>query len=600
MNKLKSLLSNKKIVIICLIVFIFMVAISLYFILFSTNNNKKVVVYVNSDSDLKYITESNDKPILISKMFTDSLNVKYNSNNTQFLYTKNSGLYLVSTGSNDSIKLDSEVTKFNFMKNGKVYYLTSDKELYLYDKSNKTKLDINVSDVVYNKNNLLVYIKDNNLYSYDVKKNNKKILLNTDSNISFAKINNNIDKIYYVINNEEENKKQLYLYDVDTKKSTTLSNNLYKVIDYNDDFSNIIYSEKKESKRLYELLLEDDLSSKDQSKVNTCDYLDVLQATEAFASYPENNYYLFYYIDGAYYYFLEVGGRQKATDELLNSCKSFSNSSDYNIRNEIRSKSEIIDFYDVYIYENDKTSLLESDVINLVDFSAKNKYLIATKYDTNKEKNKISTIKNIEEYDNIVNNIKYNLIYKQLEKEKNIISTSSDTVKKSMLRNDKIYYTLENNNKEVLYKYDIINDSNDKISDSVYLFDTQIDNYDISYLSNYNLETKTGDLTIVENGISKTIDTDIYTYLDVINGGNLYYYKDFNFEKLNGSFVIKNIKTEKEKIIDDVSLVEPISNEEFIILKDYSKSSNSFSLAKSKNSKINDIEYNVVQYSFSK
>lgn len=104
-----------------------------------------------------------------------------------------------------------------------------------------------------------------------------------------------------------------------------------------------------------------------------------------------------------------------------------------------------------------------------------------------------------------------------------------------MLRNNKIYYTLENNDKEILYKYDIINKSNDK-------------------------ETKIGDLNIVENGISKTIDTDIYTYLDEINKGNLYYYKDFDFNKLNGSFVIKNIKTEKEQIIDDVSLVEPISN----------------------------------------
>ena len=79
MNKLKSLLSNKKILIICLFVFIFIIAISLYFIFFSNNDNKKVVVFVNSDSELKYITDSIDKPILISKMFTDSLNVKYNS-----------------------------------------------------------------------------------------------------------------------------------------------------------------------------------------------------------------------------------------------------------------------------------------------------------------------------------------------------------------------------------------------------------------------------------------------------------------------------------------------------------------------------------------
>ena len=80
----------KKIIIIIIFVLLFISIVSFIFIF---NKTGKVLLYVNSDKELKYITTTNKTGVL-AKQFEGEIDAKYNSSRDKILYVKDRNLYL--------------------------------------------------------------------------------------------------------------------------------------------------------------------------------------------------------------------------------------------------------------------------------------------------------------------------------------------------------------------------------------------------------------------------------------------------------------------------------------------------------------------------
>lgn len=590
--------NKKPIIIIIGIILIAIITTIIYFLLKNnSNNNNKILLYVNNDLELKYITNNINKPILLSKNFNEEdITVDYNNKKTKFLYQQNDGLYLVTVGKNEAEKISSDIDRFAFLNDDKFYYIDTDKNLYIASNSTKKeKLDVDVTDFIYNKNNKISYAKEKEIYIYDVDSNQKQQVMNNDESISETLINNDLNKILFT----DKTKKNLYLYDIKTRNKSTITNNLEQIIDIKDDYSNIIYTTKNESKKMYELVINDDKKQEDQKVKNECFIIQVIAPSEAQVSFPEKNLYFIYIIDGKHYYFTENSGRTVATQELLDSC-STDNSIDENkeIRNEIRNSTEEINYYDVYSYTNENKKLVEK-VNSVISVNLDNNFVAFKQYDINdKNKIKISEIKTLEDYKELENKIKYNLKYYKDNKTTTI--TSDNKFIFDFIEKDNFYYTMVDEDKYILYKYDTNKDSVSKLSDSARIIDNKSDDYDLIYLDNYNKNTMTGDLIVEKNNEKTKIDNDIYIDIDYDKNKNFYYYKSYNNSNNSGDYIINNINKKEKNTLENVTKVEPIDNNNLYVFKDYSNTSKTCSLFKYTNNKYEPIEYNIKDYKYSK
>lgn len=589
---------NKKIIIIIIGLIIISIAITIVYFLFKdSNNNNKILLYVNNDLELKYTTNNINKPILLSKNFDEeSISVDYNQAKTKFLYQQNDGLYYVEVGNKEAEKISSDIDSFAFLNNNKFHYIDNDKNLYIASNSTKKeKLDTDVTYFIYNKNNKISYAKEKEIYVFDVDNNQKQLVMNNDESISNAIINNNLTKILFTDNTE----KNLYLYDIKTRNKSTITNNLKEIIDIKNDFSNIIYTTKTQSKKLYELVINDDKKQEDQKVNNQCFIIQVIAPSEAQVSYPEKNLYFIYIIDGKYYYFPENSGRTVATKELLDSCSTDSSIDEKKeIRNQIRNSTEEIDYYDVYSYTTENKKLVEN-INSIINVNADNNFIAFEQYDINdKNKIKISEINSLEDYKQLENKLKY--ILKYYKDNKTTTITSDNKYIFDFIEKDNIYYTMVNDNKYILYKYEIDKDSVTKLSDSAIIINKKSNDYDLIYLDNYNENTMTGDLIIEKNNEKIKLDNDIYSDIEYDKNKNFYYYKSYNNNNNSGDYIINNINKNEKKTLENVSKVELIDNNNLYVFKDYSNTSKTYSLFKYTNNKYEPIEYNVKDYSFSK
>lgn len=594
--------NNKRIIklitIICVVILGITAILLLLFKLNKANDNSnKILVYTNNDNDLKYITNKDDNPILLSKSYEEELNVKFNNSKTKIAYIKNRGLYMKNINSKEeSDKIGVDVEDYIFINDKELIYIDVNKNLYVASSSeNKNRLDIDVTKILFKKDNIVIYNKGEEVYLYNITtKEKNSILQDYDSNKKIN-ISNNLKQILYVSTNKE-----LKIYNIDNKDSIVKATDVYNIVNYSEDFSKIKYTKLGENKKYFDLFIndnpEDNPIQKYQCTIHNFD--EYLYSANTQASDTENHIYHLYESIDYYIYFDENNKWHNVTLELYNYCNGADPSAE--LKEQIRKDETSVQLYNIYSLNGEEEKELVKDIYEVI--TSEDDIVVYTKLNIkNENKVKISSLTSVDEIKNIINQIKPTLNYTSIEKTDELLIDSFDTKNKNNVNivNGKIYaYETNENNDLILYEYDSKTTNKEKISDKGFIINTNILKFDILYLDNFNNETHRGDLIGRTDGKNTNIDTDVYSVLQHDNN-NLYYYKDFNFEKLNGTYIINNINKNKKEIIDDVSIVLNGTKDKYYIFKDYSSTSKTYSLFIKNNNTQKPIEYNVTNYVYS-
>lgn len=595
---------NKKIIIFVTLFILIIVGV----LLFVNTGNKtkqtnKILIYLNSDNELKYLVNNDKDPILLTKSFNEDIKVKYNRQRNKFIYIKYMGLYLVDVNKKTNDKIGVEVIDYGFILNKYVYYLDSSKDLYLYKDNAKSKLDVNVNKVIKIKKDYVIYNKDNNMYLYNVNNDSKEIIMKDYVDNKNIYIDDNLENIIYL--EKEKETYNLYKYNIANKKSKLLIKNVYEIVDANNDLSSIIYKVYKENHKYYDLFINDDSNTVSNKPSYTCEFYNDEVYINSFISNPDEKMYYLYYNNYTkeYEYYIEeniteYGITYKvATQDILSGCNS--NTEMEQLVNAIKNYDKTLDYYDVYLYKNEKSSLLAENINDIYYKDAQAGQILYNKYNTDKDnKINITSIVNMNNFKDKMKNLEYNLYYSSISNTNVSISKLKNKITNTNINKDNIYYNV-NSEKEELYNYNLESNENNLLEgntnhDSI-IYNTN--GYDLIYLANYDKEKRIGDLYGYKNNKSTSIDNNINSNI-ISNNDYLYYFKDYNKDNLSGTFISKNIKNNKQESIDDVSYVIPVTNNYKYVLKDYSKSTKSFSLF-SYNSKYESIGYNVTDYNYS-
>lgn len=558
--------SKKKFIILSIIVIIIVImSIVSYFLVLTNYEEKNILLYKNSDNELKYII-GDAEPILLSKSFDESINVKSYEN--EFIYEKNDDIYLVNIKDNKNEKIGINVKFYDFLDNN-IIYLDNDGILYLYLNNNKEKIEIDVTEVLYYSGSIIIYNKDSNLYYYNIKTKEKQIVMRDYEQKQYINVDKNLTKILFLDSNNT-----LYKYDIETKNLETLVTDVDNVLSASDDLEKIIYSSKTKEVKYYDLIINDTKKQIDKDSPTKCYY------------YYDSNYNTYYYYDQNWIIHM-------VTKEEYDLCNK--NADGIALRNSIRNDKNSVNYYDVYLLNGtEKEKLVEN--ANEVLYSDINKNLIYKRYViSDKEKIDITKIKTMDEYLKKIKETKYTLYYNNIKEE--TIDKFDKEISNIKIINDAIYYTYETDEKYLLYKYNLETKEIDNIGQNIILFDYDTPYYDVIFLNNY--DNQVGDLvTINKNGV-QNIDTDVTENI-ILYKNYLYYYQNMNFDYYNGDFVMYEIDKGNKQIIENVSFVAPATSKEFYVFKDYSKSSESTSLYYYKNNKLSSIEYNINEFNIIK
>ncbi len=594
----KKKITNKMICIILIILAILLIVFGVFFILKKkSENNRKVLVYVNNDNDLKYISSKNNKPIMLSKSFEEKINVKFNQDKTKLAYIKNRGLYLNKIDSNDdSEKLGVDIEDFRFTDNDHVLFIDVNKNLYIATKQDdKKRIDIDVTNVIYVNINFVIYNKGEEVYLYNTLKDEKNSILKDYDATKRIYVSDDVTKILYVSKDSE-----IKIYDVDQKKSSVKVSNVYDIVGYDNNFTNITYTKLGEKKKYYDLFINDKVSDnpivKYQCKFHS--FEEYISGGKTLASDSEKNIYHLYEDIDFYIYFDDKGQWHDVSMELYNYCKGAD--PDAKLKEQIRKDETTVQLYDLYSFDGKENYEISKDMYEVL--TSKDNIYVYTKLDiSDANKIRISSLSSIDDVKDLINQVKPTLYYSSNDKKDELLVDGLNTKYKDNIDivNDKIYVYEVNDKKEIiLYEYDTKTFNKEKISSKGFILDTNVMNYDILYLDNYNVETAKGDLIGRKNNVNTNIDVDVYSVIE--NDDNkLYYYKDFDFKKLNGSFVINNIQNSKKEVIDDISLALKASSNMYYLFKDYSTTSKTYSLFLYSDGKQEPIEYNVKDYVYS-
>lgn len=566
----------------------------------ANDNSNKILVYTNNDNDLKYITNKDDNPILLSKSYEEELNVKFNNSKTKIAYIKNKGLYMKNINSKEeSDKIGVDVEDYIFINDKELIYIDVNKNLYVASSSkDKSRLDIDVTKILFKKDNIVIYNKGEEVYLYNITtKEKNSILQDYDSNKKIN-ISSNLKQILYVSTNKE-----LKIYNIDTKNSIVKATNVYNIVNYSEDFSKITYTKLGENKKYYDLFINDNPEDNPIQKYQCTTYefnttIWNWDDGRTKKSDTTNNIYHIYSYYGMMTYLDEEGVLHNVTADIYNYCNGADPSAE--LKEQIRKDETSVQLYNIYSLNGNEEKELVKDIYEVI--TSEDDIVVYTKLNIkNDNKVKISSLTNVDEIKNIINQIKPTLNYTSIEKTDELLIDSFDTKNKNNVNivNGKIYaYEINENNDLILYEYDSKTANKEKLSDKGFIINANVLKFDILYLDNFNNETHRGDLIGRTDGKNTNIDTDVYSVLQHDNN-NLYYYKDFNFEKLNGTYIINNINKNKKEIIDDVSIVLNGTKDKYYIFKDYSSTSKTYSLFIKNNNTQKPIEYNVTNYVYS-
>ncbi len=433
LSSLKGKIKNNKtkIIVIAIIAVAVLAIGSVLFFLLRNNqqlsskaDNMKILVFVNNDKDLKYISTRSKTPVLLSKSFDENINVEFNKSKTKIAYIKNRGLYLHEIGSEkQSDKIGVDVYYYKFINDNEIIYLDDDKNLFITSSGNKNKIDIDVTDIIANKDNLLIYTKEKEVYTYNINTKEKNAILKDYDSDKNIKVSTDLKQILYVSSDKE-----LKIYNTTTKKSAIKENDVYDIVDSSDDFSNIIYTKLGLKKKYYDLFVNDDPKDNPVTKAKCTVYPFNTQIWDweggrTKKSDTKNNIYYIYDYYGYQTYLNEKGELYNVTEELQNLCKGID--PDKELKEAIKKSDVSAQFYNVYSITSKGNKQIATDIYQTIVF--KDNILLYTKFNVSKkDKIKISTISSVNALKEIINEVKPTLYYSNDSKQEELLVNSYD------------------------------------------------------------------------------------------------------------------------------------------------------------------------------
>lgn len=553
---------KKKIFFIIVGILIIFIGVGIFFYKNLTNNNQseKIMLYVNNDKELKYITSSTNNSIVLSKLFDENINAKFNNN--KFLYLNEKDLYYVDIQNNKNDKIGTNVNDYGFIDDN-IYYLDAQNSLYYVKNGNKQQIDININTINYTNNNIFLYTKDNNLYYYNINTNSKAIIVKDCKNLSKIYFDNNNENILFLSSNT------IYFYNLKDTKITNTIENVDEILDVNNNLDKIIYKTLKESKSYYNAFIDDDMKDKDNTAPSSCYY------------YYDEFYDKYYYYDDNFVIHF-------TTKEEYDLCNS--RAKGYSVRNQIRGDAdEVLNYYDVYLYNGQNAELIDSNVNDVLFANASENKIIVQKLVVNEnEKVKISTINSYEDYQDIIAKYKYLITF---NKDTTITELENNsTINNVNIINNNIYYSIDYG----LFIFNIKTNNKEKLGENVSVIDMNKKYYDVLYIDDIN-ENNQGTLKYYINDNSESIDNSVYIIATADND-DIYYYKNYNQNTYSGDYINYNLNTKKSYTLEDIMFAKSIKDNNMFVFKDYSVSSKSASLFKYNNGKYEPIEYNIVDF----
>ena len=389
------------------------------------NNGTKILIYTNSENDLKYISSKSDKPVLLSKSFDENIDVEFNSKRNKIAYIKNKGLYLHNIDTDEeSDKIGVDIELYDFINDDELAYLDNSKNLYVGSSStNKAKIDIDVTDFGYINEKMIIYAKKEEIYLYNLETKEKNAVLKDYNNETRIWFSEDRKQIMYISKDAE-----LKTFNIETKKTEVLDTNVVNVVHHSNDFSKIYYFKKGGSKTYYELFVNDDTKDNPIKKHKCVTYKFNEKIWDwddhrTKKSDPKNNtYYLYDYY--GYVTWLDSNGELKnLTTEIYDICHG--KDSQAKLKNQIRKDKTSVQLYDMYLLETGEPEIIAQDVYRSVYDT--DDIILYTKLDIKKEnKRKISSFSSVDELKHIIDDINPTLYYSNGNKNDELLTYNYD------------------------------------------------------------------------------------------------------------------------------------------------------------------------------
>ena len=551
------------------------------------------LIYLNDDKQLKYCTFANQIPKvnLGGVDLGDSLYLYQTNDKKKYNFSTVDSLYLLDENNVDSaMKLVNGYSSYK--RNNDYFVYTLENDLYVLDinENIKDKIDSNINKITNISEKYYTYIKDGYEFLMSFEDKSLKIKLgklDKDEEEMYSNIidiSDKYDKVLYESLNNENNY-DLVVHDIKNNKSNVISDWLYSVSYYSDDFSKIGYITIDERKHASLKMI--------SYNTNIDELINRLFQEQDYITYYQSicgdNYC--YYVELSDDNYRKVEFTQNEYFEISKYLELFNSDENY-----------YSNTYNAYFYEDgNNESLIEGvDYVKIY----KNKDISYSKFSGQKI-NINKFIKSLcgddcfESLHDIDNTLKYDIYYKKYNKKENLIEANSNAssaivsiggLKVLSIYNspNRSYYLLKDDG-DIIKKSDLI--VNNGIS-----CEEQLQNSDdgILFYENYNYEKQVGDLYLYKNGEKIHIADEIYIYSLIIKGNNVFFVENFDFDQYAGTFSKYNIKDKKKtKIVDNINRGFYVADDKYFIMKNYSMTNNTFDLYSYSNEKLKMIEYSV-------
>ena len=484
------------------------------------------------------ITKSNNSKNDIASI-TDA-NIAYANNDTKYLlYTNNNSLYLLDTtigGVGEHIS--SSILSYGFSTDDrKVYYITKDNSLYLYNRANKETNFIanNVDKVEIVKDDYLLYSQNKSLI---FQKLNEQPILVADKYLT-AELNTDNHMILYSQANQEL--KDYLTYDLNNSSYTKVLEGITKLYANDSNYTKFLYTKPTTNSLDISHLLKDDYLESDKNYVSY-KYEDYTSGKITKSQYEANQ---------------ELGKNIEFRNRLREYIKDYGKFGS-----------------DLYYQNNDTKTLIASNINKVYYHNIRNQYYSFTTYNfENNALNIDNYTKNedVEKFYDDIENAKLNSLYfKQGTEDSSLAYKNITTDAKVIIRNNQEYYLILKDQDYYNLYYSKINNHTVK---QVVQIDTGLPSYklNIDYQRGYLYTIyKEGRfyLQLVNEGNVTTLVQDINNEYYTVSEGkdSIYYLKTIN-EYTNDLYIYNGIR--HFKIASDIYSFLYINNDLIYVTKNY-------------------------------
>ena len=146
--------------------------------------------------DMYILNSEGKKTFICNNIFEYEFENAFIDNGYLYYKTADNTLFKMDGKTNESIEVASNVSSFNILNNNTIVYITSsDLDIYVITDKETTLISTNNTDYYTDGKDVILYVKDKILYSYDIKNNTSEVI---DKNVVNVIFNGDNGFLYYV------------------------------------------------------------------------------------------------------------------------------------------------------------------------------------------------------------------------------------------------------------------------------------------------------------------------------------------------------------------------------------------------------------------